>query len=46
MSYYCLKCKKTKNINSKLLKTNNGKQWYYQNVPFSRFIRKKMQREY
>ena len=33
MLTYCLNCKKnTENVNSKVLKTKNGKQCYYQNV--------------
>ena len=33
MKSYCLKCRKdTENINPKVSKTSNGKQWYYQNV--------------
>ena len=35
MSPYCLKWRKnTETINPRVSKTNNGKQWYYQNVQY------------
>ena len=35
MSSYGLKCRKnTKSINPRVSKTNNVKQWYYQNVQY------------
>ena len=36
MEIYCVKYKKnTKNIDSKILSTSNGKAWYYQNVQYA-----------